>query len=1211
MDFTYIREIKDRCSVFNICGKFARLLYKSIQICKEVIGIYTGVMDKENTLMTEPEHLQAEHSGFKNDIQCLVVGCDESHQMPLLLKRDLKRVKLCLKLRDREFFKDEQWNDGTISSRKAEISPTKEVQSDQPDTIQNAIHQKKDNITTSREAERQSYEKLNENIHYKVSNIQSTLLQTQQKDENVQLKGDYQDTVLLTDKWQMKVNQLTLQLHKKDKELLNVRGENSRLSRSLQEMTENLQNYRTEFLQTENSWQSKCNDLQEKLREELAQKEKMEESLEGERKKVSDQNNDNIQLHGDGQNVVLLQNEHQMKVKQFNQQLREKEEELQNLREENDRLSHRLKDRIQNLQGQHAEFLQSEEDWKLKYSDLQAKIREGVAKKEKMVMSLEIERQKISEHNDENAKLKEDNQKVFLLQDELQMKMNQYNQQLCEKEEELLNLKKNIDHLTGSLQEAKANLQSHEAKFFQNEENWQVKYRKLQEKFREELAEKKKMEANLEAERQKISEHNTEKVKLKEDNQKTVLLKNKLQLKVNQFNQQLREKEEELLNLKQDNSRLSLSLRETSENLQSYKTEFVQSEKNWQLKYKDLQESLREELAAREKSSVNLEAEKGKVSDQHDDNHKNALLQNELQMKVNQYKQELQEKDEELLNLRKDNDSLSQSLHEATEHLDSHKTLFLRNEDSWHSKFRELQEKLEKAVAGKKKIAVTLEAERKKVSEQNNEKIQLKEDNQKITLLQNDLQMKVKWYSQQLREKDEELLHIREDNQRLSWRLQETTENMQSQEVKFLESKDNWQLKYNELQEKLIQELAEKDKMATSLEAERQKVSEHNDMNVKLKADNQKTAMLKNDLQIKVNQCTWHLQQKEKELKTLRDENDHLAQSLQELLENLQSYETEFLQSEENWQLKFDDLQEKLREELAEKEKMAASLEAERQKVAEQNDENIQLKVDNQKNVLLQNELQIKVNQYDQQLCEKEEELLNLREDNDRLSCSLQETIENLQTHETKFLLSEGNWQLKYNDLQEKLRDELTMREEIWDTRVRQLQEELTKKEEEQEQSQRREHADQDLLNQRLTTLTDQKRVIDKLLESNKAWQEIYDALHQKFREELKEHNCETAVKELEEEEEEEKSLKEKPVQKIQGEEKVRQKLQLEEELNKKRNEPKELKKKEKEEKKQLEQKEKEMKAAKKKKEKEEQRKFKEEKKKLKQRESTARAKIK
>ena len=136
---------------------------------------------------------------------------------------------------------------------------------------------------------------------------------------------------------------------------------------------------------------------------------------------------------------------------------------------------------------------------------------------------------------------------------------------------------------------------------------------------------------------------------------------------------------------------------------------------------------------------------------------------------------------------------------------------------------------------------------------------------------------------------------------------------------------------------------------------------------------------------------------------------------------------------------------------------------------------------------------------------QKDEELLNLMRENIHLSHSLQEATENLQLYKAEFLQNIDDWQEKYNALQEKVREELTHKEKIWDGTLRKLKEKLKKKEKEKEQKQNIEQEEKVRLHRRLSALTNQlEHLTEMVSECHKAWQ-TYDAVQEKLEEEEKE----------------------------------------------------------------------------------------------------------
>lgn len=110
--------------------------------------------------------------------------------------------------------------------------------------------------------------------------------------------------------------------------------------------------------------------------------------------------------------------------------------------------------------------------------------------------------------------------------------------------------------------------------------------------------------------------------------------------------------------------------------------------------------------------------------------------------------------------------------------------------------------------------------------------------------------------------------------------------------------------------------------------------------------------------------------------------------------------------------------------------------------MSDQNNEIFTLRLENQHTAVLQNELQNKVNQLEQQLGERDKVILDLRKTNDHLSSRLLETTKNLRSHGPEFLESDKAWQTKHKALQEKFREELADKEQNWETRVKLLEEE-------------------------------------------------------------------------------------------------------------------------------------------------------------------------
>lgn len=112
--------------------------------------------------------------------------------------------------------------------------------------------------------------------------------------------------------------------------------------------------------------------------------------------------------------------------------------------------------------------------------------------------------------------------------------------------------------------------------------------------------------------------------------------------------------------------------------------------------------------------------------------------------------------------------------------------------------------------------------------------------------------------------------------------------------------------------------------------------------------------------------------------------------------------------------------------------KMRACLEAEQQKVSKQNEELLELTLENQKTVLLKNQLQIKVNQLHQQLRDKDKQLLDLHRAIESLSQRLFKYTKNVSSDGADLDRSDRAFQEEDNAPQETFRGEFSdLAEEI------------------------------------------------------------------------------------------------------------------------------------------------------------------------------------
>ncbi|XP_010749258.3 stress response protein NST1 [Larimichthys crocea] len=194
------------------------------------------------------------------------------------------------------------------------------------------------------------------------------------------------------------------------------------------------------------------------------------------------------------------------------------------------------------------------------------------------------------------AKLESEKQKVqesAVLQNDLQQKLKMMEQQLLQKDKEILDLQSNNHDLSHKLTEVSAEFQSDSA--------WQTKYNALQEKFTEEMAAK---QQSCEATKEQLVE---ERKKVEE-----------LQLQMKSEKTEKDQKDQKMKNKdKQEIDRLSQKLTETTSELRSCRVEFLQSYKAWQGEYNALEKKFKEQLIQKqqdsEKTSKLVEEEKNSL----------------------------------------------------------------------------------------------------------------------------------------------------------------------------------------------------------------------------------------------------------------------------------------------------------------------------------------------------------------------------------------------------------------------------------------------------------------------------------------------------------------------------------------------------------------------------------------------------------------------
>lgn len=171
-------------------------------------------------------------------------------------------------------------------------------------------------------------------------------------------------------------------------------------------------------------------------------------------------------------------------------------------------------------------------------------------------------------------------------------------------------------------------------------------------------------------------------------------------------------------------------------------------------------------------------------------------------------------------------------------------------------------------------------------------------------------------------------------------------------------------------------------------------------------------------------------------------------------------------------------------------EKVEVTLGAGRQTVSEQSTEMLALKLENQRHVLLQNQLQAKVEQLEEMLRKQKTDLLDLKRKNEGSRHRIPETSSNLRSSS--------------RTLRERLFGQLPVKTKNWVMTVQELREEMDRRQRQGEEMRKSEQDAKSSLLLQLRTVTYQlEHIKAELQQSDKGWQAKYDALLQKFKKEL------------------------------------------------------------------------------------------------------------
>lgn len=185
-------------------------------------------------------------------------------------------------------------------------------------------------------------------------------------------------------------------------------------------------------------------------------------------------------------------------------------------------------------------------------------------------------------------------------------------------------------------------------------------------------------------------------------------------------------------------------------------------------------------------------------------------------------------------------------------------------------------------------------------------------------------------------------------------------------------------------------------------------------------------------------------------------------------------------------------------------EKVEGTLGTRRQTVSEQSTEMLALKLENQRHVLLQNQLQAKVEQLEEMLRKQKTDLLDLKRKNKGSRHRIPETSSNLRSSSPRLAELDIGWKTKHRTLRERLFVELPVKTKNWVMTVQELREEMDRRQRQGEEMRKSEQDAKSSLLLQLRTVTYQlEHIKAELQESDKGWQAKYDALLEKFNKEL------------------------------------------------------------------------------------------------------------
>ncbi|XP_054453129.1 golgin subfamily A member 4-like [Anoplopoma fimbria] len=1090
-----------------------------LDLCKEKEGLSQTLTETQNQLSNKEAELLQNEKDWQEKYEALEMKTTE----------DLDLKEQSLKTLQVEHQNKVNQMEDLIQQRDTEILDlimTKDSLSEKQTETQNQLISKRAELLQSNEAWQVKYDALEEKTS-----------------KDLDLKQQSLDT--LQAEYQRKVNQVEKQIHLMDTEILDLIKTKADVSEKLTETQNQLINKEAELLQSEKDWEVKYEALEEKTSKDLDQQvlswETKVQQLEDEKKVLEDiclqmkkkrrgffdgaMDRRNNQRKG----AIAHQDQkvHHLKValtrandelysltiqmsdlEVFKKQsLIEKEsfcrsvsegeaktsslekllevtkdriKHLESLRElketvttaesqksretikkQETEISHLKKSLQLQLNNKGAELQKSEEAWQAKYNALEEKFTKNQAK----------------------------TQNWEKLQIEYKEKVNQVEEQIHQRDTEILDLCMEKEGLSQTLTKTKTLLISKEAELLQTEKDWQEKYNNLEMKTTKDLDQKDQSLETLQVEHQRM---------------------------MNQVEETIHQRDTTILDLCKEKEGLSQTLTETQNQLSNKEAELLQNEKDWQEKYEALEMKTTEDLDLKEQSLKTLQVE-----------HQN---------KVNQMEDLIQQRETEILDLIKTKDSLSEKQTETQNQLISKRAELLQSNEAWQVKYDALEEKTTKDLDLKQQSLDTLQAE---------------------------YQRKVNQVEKQIHLMDTEILDLIKTKADVSEKLTETQNQLINKEAELLQSEKDWEVKYEALEEKTSKDLDQQvlswETKVQQLEDEK-KVLEDICLQMKKKRrgffdgamdrrnnqrkgaiahQDQKVHHLKvaltrandelysltiqmSDLEVfkkqsliekesfcrSVSEGEAKTSSLEKLLEVTKDRIKHL-ESLRELKETVttaesqKSRETIKKQETEISHLK-KSLQLQLNNKGAELQKSEEAWQAKYNALEEKFTKN-QAKTQNWEK--LQIDYKEKVNQVEEQIHQRDTEILDLCMEKEGLSQTLTKTKTLLISKEAELLQTEKDWQEKFNNLEMKTTKDLDQKDQSLETL--------------QVEHQRMMNQVEETIHQRDTTILDlckekeglsqtltetQNQLSNKeaeLLQNEKDWQEKYEALEMKTTEDL------------------------------------------------------------------------------------------------------------